>query len=115
MRITLKGTNLSLSPALKSYVESKLGHLDKLGLEIQLARVELEVLKDKKTKRPFRVEANLDAGKLMFRAESVETDMYAAIDTLIPKLSSQMEKTKLRGASKARKLAQRFKKTLKNI
>jgi len=110
MKIILKGTGMALTPALKAYVESKMSHLDKLGLDIQLARVELEVLKDKKTKKPFRAEANLDLGKRVLRAESAEADMYAAIDTLIPKLNSQMEKIKLKNTSKTRKLARRFKK-----
>ena len=109
MQITLKGTNLSLTPSLKAYAKNKLEHLDKLGLKVQIARVELEVLTDKKTKNPFRAEVNLDVGKQVFRAESQESDMYAAIDTLIPKLYSQMEKSKLKNVSKARRLERRLK------
>lgn len=109
MKIVIKGTRLALTPALQAYVKSKLAHLDKLGVRVQLGRVELEATTDKNTKAIFRAEVNLDAGKRLYRAETEDADMYAAIDLLVPKLVAQIEKVKLKKISADRKRARRFK------
>jgi len=94
MKILIKGTNLELTDALKSYVEEKVGHLERFWDEILEARVELERSTHHQTGF-FRCEVNLDVPqKHVLRAESTEVDLYAAIDTVIPKLREEMEKMK---------------------
>lgn len=106
MKILIKGTNLDLTQALKDYVNEKVGRIEHYFQDILEARVELEHPRHHE-KGFFRCEINLDiAGHpLVIRAESTEADLYAAIDTTVPKLREQLEKLKGKKRSKDRKLA----------
>lgn len=94
MKIVIKGTNLDLTEPLKQYAEEKVGHLEHYFAEILEARVELERSRHHRSGF-FRCEVNLDVPQEhVLRAESTETEMYAAIDTVIPKLKEEIEKFK---------------------
>lgn len=94
MKIDIKGTNLELTEALKNYVEEKVGKLDHFIEGILGAHVELEASTHHQSGF-FRCEVNLDVPqKHVLRAESTESDLYAAIDAVIPKLHEQIEKMK---------------------
>ena len=104
MKILIKGTNLELTDALKSYVEGKVGHLEHFWDEILEARVELERSTHHQTGF-FRCEVNLDVPqKHVLRAENTEADLYAAIDMVIPKLREEIEKIKGKQRSQDREL-----------
>ena len=104
MKIVIKGTNLELTDALKSYVEEKVGHLERYWDEILEARVELDRSTHHQTGF-FRCEVNLDVPqKHVLRAESVQPDLYAAIDAVIPKLREEIEKIKGKQRVKDREL-----------
>lgn len=104
MKILIRGTNLDLTDALKSYVEEKIGNLDKFFVgEILEARVELEKSTHHQTGF-FRCEVNLDVPqRAVLRAETTLPDLYAAIDETVPKLHEQIEKLKTQQRQKDRK------------
>ena len=102
MNITLKCPNLDLTPALKQYVEEKVSALVRHNGELAIARVELERLKRHHSGLVFRAEITVDAPGVNFRAESLSSDMYAAIDLMVPKLVVQLEKSKDKRTAKAR-------------
>lgn len=112
MRIIFKTTNTTLTPSIKSYAEKKFLPLGKHIAEGALVRVELELLKDHKEKNKFRAEANIDAPHHVFRAESREKDLYAAIDTLVPKLVSQSHKFSDRITSVLKKKSRELKREI---
>ena len=90
----LKGTNLELTEALKSYVEEKIGVLERHWDNILEARVELEQSPHHRSGF-FRCEVNLDVPeKHVMRAESSGPDLYAEIDDVVPKQREQIEKYK---------------------
>lgn len=94
MNIQIKGTNLELTAALKDYVNDKIGRLAHYSNEILEARVELETSTHHQ-KGFFRCEVNLDLPHMqVLRAESTEPDLYAAIDMVIPKLKTELERHK---------------------
>lgn len=103
MRIVIKTTNTTLTPALRQYAEEKFSRLEKISNQLTIVRIELEYLHDYREKEKFRAEATIDAPHHVFRAESQEFDLYAAIDTLIPKLVSQIEKFKEKKLTKIKK------------
>ena len=104
MKIVIKGTNLELTEALKSYVNEKIGHLEHFSDEILEARVELETSTHHQ-KGFFRCEVNLDLPHMqVLRAESTEADLYAAIDLVVPKLRTEMERHKGRKHGQDRQL-----------
>ena len=94
MNIVIKGTNLELTQALKDYVNEKIGHLEHYSTEMLGARVELETSTHHQ-KGFFRCEVNLDMPHMqVLRAESTEADLYAAIDMVVPKLKTEIERRK---------------------
>ncbi len=92
MKVIIKGTNLELTEALKQYVNEKIGHLEHYSEEILEARVELETSTHHQ-KGFFRCEVNLDLPHMqVLRAESTGADLYAAIDLVVPKLRTELER-----------------------
>lgn len=95
MNINIKGTNLDLTDPIKQYVNDKVSSLDKYIDDILTARVELERDAHHQKGDVYRCEVNLEVPQShLLRADSTEEDLYAAIDTVIPKLVSQIKKYK---------------------
>jgi putative sigma-54 modulation protein len=89
MQINISGHHVELTDALRSYVSSKLGRLERHAENITHIDVVLNVEKLRQ-----KVEATLRmAGAELFAAAEDE-DMYAAIDALSDKLDRQIEKHK---------------------
>ena len=88
MKITIKATNLELTPAIQEYAEKKVGTLEKFfraNSETILAAIELGVTTNHhKSGDIFRAELNLSdsASSEQFYAEAEKDDMYAAIDEM---------------------------------
>jgi len=84
MRINIKGTNLDLTPALKTYINEKMNMLEKyFGNTVKVLNFDFEVEKTIKNQNKgeiFRAEANIDVPGNMLRVEKTERDMYKAID-----------------------------------
>ena len=111
MNIQIKGTNLELTEPLKNYVNEKIGRLTHYSNEMLGARVELETSTHHQ-KGFFRCEVNLDMPhNEVIRAESTESDLYAAIDLAVPKLREQLERHRGRAHGDDR----RIKRSLKSI
>jgi len=100
MKITLLGSNLDITPSLKTYVEDKLGTLAKLikhfddegvaELKVDLARS----TNHHKKGLVFRVDANLRLPGRMLRADDENLDIRTAIDMVEDKLRREIEKYK---------------------
>lgn len=89
MQINISGHHVELTEALRDYVGSKLGRLERHAARITHVDVVLNVEKLRQ-----KVEATLRmAGAELFAAAESE-DMYAAIDALADKLDRQLEKHK---------------------
>ncbi len=102
MNITLKGTNLTLTPSVKQYVNDKVGNLGKFIVASE-AKVELERDRHHQSGLIFRAEVMLIVGGKVMRAETRAEDIYAAIDLVIPKLKEQIGKFKDKKQTLARK------------
>ncbi len=94
MNIVIKGTNTELSPSMKEYVNEKIGSLSKYVKRVVEVDVELEVDKKHKSGEIYRSEVTMYVPRDVLRATEKATDMYAAIDLVIPKLKKQIEKYK---------------------
>ncbi|HHV58241.1 MAG TPA: ribosome-associated translation inhibitor RaiA [Firmicutes bacterium] len=97
MRITVRGKNIEITPALRDYVEKKMGKLPKLLDDITEATVTLGVERDR-----HMVEVTVPVGGRLLRGEVASGDMYASIDMVIEKLEKQIEKYKTRLARKVK-------------
>ena len=100
MEIFVRGKNIKVTDAIESYVKEKLNKLDTyLGdSENVKANVLLNV-----HGRSQKVEVTIPLKNFILRAEDVQEDLYAAIDTVADKLQRQIRKNKTRMASKKMK------------
>ena len=89
MNLNLTGNHLEITPAIRTYVVSKLERVNRHFDHVIDVSVVLSV-----DKLQQRVEANVHVRGKEIHAESIEADMYAAIDALADKLDRQVLKHK---------------------
>lgn len=89
MQLTITGHHLDISPALRDYVDAKLG---KLGRHFDHMTDIHCVLTVEKLLHKAEATIHLSGGTI--HADAVESDMYAAVDGLVDKLSRQIKKHK---------------------
>ena len=92
MDYNIRGENIEVTPALRDYVEKKIGKLERYFNNTPNANVyvNLKVYSDKTSK----VEVTIPMPNLVLRAEERNADMYAAIDFITDKLERQIRKHK---------------------
>jgi putative sigma-54 modulation protein len=94
MNLTISGHHLEVTPALRSYVTSKLDRIMRHFDQVVDVKVLLSVenLKEKESRQ--RAECKIHVkGSDMF-AESAHSDLYAAVDELVDKLDRQVVRHK---------------------
>lgn len=89
MQLNLTGHHVEITPALNDYVSSKLERLERHFDHVTNVHVILSI-----EKLRHKAEATIHITGNDLYADSVEEDMYAAIDTLIDKLDRQIKKHK---------------------
>ena len=89
MQLTLSGHHVDVTPALRAYVSTKLERLERHFDHVTHANVVLSV---EKLQQKAEATVNISGGRLF--ADSVHSDMYAAIDALADKLDSQIRRHK---------------------
>ena len=89
MNLTVSGHHMALTPAIRSYVESKLGRVTRHFDHVIDVNVILSV---DKLKQKAEVTVHV-RGKDIF-VESDDQDLYAAIDLMVDKLDRQIIKYK---------------------
>lgn len=101
MRITYKGKNTEVTPALKEHTEKKLGRLDRI-MPIDDAMVTMVVERSVQ-----KAEVNMMLHGYILRGEVISDDMYSAIDLVTDKMEKQLVKykEKLQRKNKKQKIA----------
>lgn len=102
MNLQMTGKNLELTPALKAYVDDKIGGLSKYNEFITEIRVGLEDVREEH-KLQFRATAQVHAGHEVLFTEEVAGDMYAAIDIVKDEMERQLRDLKNKLETKHRK------------
>jgi len=97
MAITVRGKNIEITPALKDYVEKRVGKVTKYFGAIGEITVLLTV-----EKGSHIVEVTVPVNGMLLRGEESTMDMYTSIDLVIEKLEKQIEKYKTKLARKLR-------------
>jgi putative sigma-54 modulation protein len=92
VRIIVRGKNIDVTPALREYVEKKIGKLAKLLDGVAEAVVRLSVERERHI---VEVTVPVGGGRLL-RGEVSSEDMYASIDMVMDKLEKQAQKYKTR-------------------
>jgi len=89
MNLQLTGHHLDITPAIRSYVTSKLERITRHFDHVIDVSVIMSV-----DKLQQRIEANVHVRGRDIFCESIDADMYAAIDSLVDKLDRQILKHK---------------------
>jgi len=100
MKIIIKTTQIKLTPALKEYIEKKIGSLGRFIKKFDI-KEEIEVFveiskttKHHKSGEIFYAEATMRLPKKILRVEDNHTDLRAAIDTVKDVLKQNIQKYK---------------------
>lgn len=93
MKITVRGKNIPITEGIEAKIGQKLAKLDKYFMNAD--ELEAKVLV-RVYPRGQKIEVTIPAGNLLLRAEVVDDDLYAAIDSVIDKLEGQIRKYKTR-------------------
>ena len=104
MQFQVKGRNLEVSDAIRSYAEEKLGKLER---QLGDPRVELELAVEKNPSISENqvAEATIWTRGPVLRARESSSDMRASIDQLVAKLERQVARYKKQGRSRRRRAA----------
>ncbi len=100
MKYVIRGERIDVTPAIKTYVEEKIGRLDKYfdNTDNITATVVIKVRgKDQK------IEVTIPTGHFTLRNEESHSDLYAAIDLVSDKLERQIRKNKTKINAKIKK------------
>lgn len=89
MQVQVRGRNVEVTPALKDYVEKRLGKLERFLENLSEAQVTMTVEKDS-----HRVEVTLPINGMILRGEETTGDMYSSIDLVVDKLEKQIDRYK---------------------
>jgi putative sigma-54 modulation protein len=89
MQLNLTGHHVEITPALRDYVDNKLTRLSRHFDHVTDVHCILTV-----EKLRHKAEAKINVSGNTLFADSVEDNMYAAIDTLVDKLDRQIKKHK---------------------
>jgi putative sigma-54 modulation protein len=89
MQLNVTGRQLEITPALRDYLNNKLTRIERHFDNVTDVRCILTV-----DKLRHKAEAKINVSGNTLYAESIEDDMYAAIDGLIDKLDRQLKKYK---------------------
>ncbi len=100
MKINIKATNLDLTPAIREYIEIKIGSLSRFLKRFEVkseVEVFVEIAHTTKHHRHGNIlyaEATILIGKKILRAEHFDQDIRVAIDKVRDKLKQEINKYK---------------------
>ena len=100
MKFNIRGNKLDITPSIKSYIEEKIGRLDKY-LE-NPNEITANVVAKIRGKDQI-VEVTIPIKKFILRGEEAHTDLYAAIDLVSDKIERQIRKNKTKMKKSAQK------------
>ncbi len=89
MQINLTGHHIELTDSLRNYVNEKMARLERHFDKVNDTHV---ILSLEKLKHKAEATVNMRGNSIF--ADSIEDDMYAAIDSLVDKLDRQVKKHK---------------------
>lgn len=100
MKFNIHGKKLDVTESIKSYIEEKIGRLDKYFENPNniTATVLIKLRGNDQV-----VEVTINANKFILRAEESNKDLYASIDKVSDKIERQIRKNKTRMSKKVNK------------
>lgn len=94
MRITVKGRNIEITDAIRTYAEEKIGKIFNHYDQIQSIEVVLNVIKNPSVAQNHTAEVLCKFTSGSVKAEESAETMYASIDLVADKINRQVKKFK---------------------
>jgi putative sigma-54 modulation protein len=95
MQLTITGKNIEINDTLRSYVEKKIGRLDRYLPSVIDGRVELEKAEGARAADDRQVaQVTLRTKNAVLRAEEASNDIFASIDAVVEKMQRQADRYK---------------------
>lgn len=96
MQVVVKGKNMELNDRLKSFLEGKIGRLQRVLPDIAEAEVEVSSARTRSAGTQYVVEVTLKANGALIRGEQAADDAYTAMDAVMDKIDRQIARYKTR-------------------
>ena len=93
MRFNIRGSKISITDAIRSYIETKIGKLDKYFEHPDEITANVLIRESGVNQK---IEVTIPIKSTILRGESADKDLYAAIDLVLEKLERQIRKNKTR-------------------
>lgn len=106
MKVTIKTTNLNLTPEIKKIIKEKIATLDKFISHADVlveAFVEIAIDTHHKKGKIYYAEANIKVPGKIIRSEAREENIYKAINTVKDELQRLLKKYKKRKGRRLKK------------
>lgn len=100
MRYNIRGEKVEITPSIRSYIEDKIGKLDKYFENPSIIDTNVVI---KVRGKEQKIEITIPAVHYTLRSEESHDDLYAAIDLTVDKLERQIRKNKTKINSKIKK------------
>lgn len=101
LNYNVRGENIEVTPAIRDYVETKVGKIEKYFDEIPEANVHVNL--KVYSNRTGKAEVTIPLPNIVLRAEETSPDLYGSIDLVSDKLERQMRKYKTKVNRKFRR------------
>jgi len=102
MELEIRGKNVDLLPAARSYIERKLSKINRHLPGITECKVEISEEKTRSSPRQFVAQVTINSNGTLLRGEERGEDMFIAIDRVEAVLNRQIERYKGKLYSKGR-------------
>ncbi len=94
MKLQITGRNIDLSPAMRQYIERKLGKLSRHLPNIIGSNVEVFEEKTKSPQQRFVVQVTIDSSGTLLRGEGRGENLFTATDKVAAIMERQIERHK---------------------
>ena len=97
MEVSIKGTEISLTPDIKDYVQKKMDMLERYLGDVQVIHCDVEVgraVSKHNSAYIYRAEVNLELPGELLRVEKTEQDLWKAIDKVKDHMARSVKRYK---------------------
>jgi putative sigma-54 modulation protein len=94
MSLRISGHHLEVTPAIQGYISEKFARISRHFDQVSDIKVLLSIENEKEKERRQKAECSIHVKGHDFFAETVHSDLYAAVDLLVDKMDQQVAKHK---------------------
>ncbi len=103
MELQIAGTNIEITPAVRSYIERKLGKLSRHLSNIMETKVEVSEEKTRSPDQRYLVRVTVHGGRNVFHGEERAEDLFATVDKVAATMIRQLDDFKGKKQDKRRR------------